>query len=90
MKHQECAAGYLRVNELMIDMINAVESRDKLTLIKRAQNFLECTEQLVGTFLTIANVSDAELDQTATSDAEDYQLLEEASAASIIRTSKVN
>lgn len=90
MKHQACAAGYLRLNELMFDMINAVESGDKITLIKRSLTMLEYSQQFIGVLMTVAGVTDSELENLSPSEDEDAQLLQEAASASQIRTAKVN
>ena len=90
MKHQACATGCLRMNELMVEMISAAEDGDKITLVKRAQSLLECSQQFVGTLMVVAGVTDDEIDKFTPNEDEDDQLLQEASSASQIRTAKVN
>jgi hypothetical protein len=80
-------AGFVRINQLMVQMINAVEDGDKEQLVKLSQHFAEDTEDFVGMLLTEADVSEEEMDKILP-DNED-QLVKDAASADQIRTAQV-
>jgi len=88
MKMSECTAGYLRLNQLMIDMIHAVDVGDKEFLIKMSRHFSEDSEDFVGFLLDAAEVSDDDFAKYPIPDED--EMLKDAASAEIIRTAKVN
>jgi len=89
MKYQECASGYMRINEIMLEMIGALDSGDKITLIKRSQSLLEGSQEFAGTLMTLANVTDEDLEAFVPSEEDDELLIREAASANQIKTAKV-
>jgi CDP-diacylglycerol pyrophosphatase len=84
-KKMECAAGYLRVNELMLRMIEAVEEGNKGELIRLAKHFSEDSEDFIGVLLTVAGVED---DDYVVLESDD-ELIKDASSAEAIKAAKV-
>lgn len=85
-KTMECAAGYLRINELMLRMIEAVEEKNKSELIRLAKHFSEDSEDFVGVLLEVAGVED---DDYAACQDDDEELLKDAASAEAIKAAKV-
>ena len=80
-------AGYLRINQLMIQMFDAVEEGAKERLIKLSQHLAEDVEDFVGILLMEADVTDAEIEAACPDDTE--ELIKDAASADAIRTAKV-
>lgn len=81
------SAGFMRISELMLSMINACDEGDKTALIKLSRTFAEDTEDFVGLVLTEASVTDEEVEDATKDDTED--LLRDAASAQQIRTASV-
>jgi len=86
----KCSVAFLRVSQLMMGIIDAIEDGDKEMLIKLSRHLHEDTTTFIGEALILGKVTDEELDKLAPSDDEDDNLLKTASSASIIKTAKVN
>ena len=87
MRMSECTAGYLRVNQLMIDMIAATDVGDKERLIKMSRHFAEDTEDFIGFLMDAADVTDEDFAKFPVVD--DDELLKDACSADIIRNAKI-
>jgi hypothetical protein len=86
-KKTEFSSGFVRINELMISMMEAAEDGDKERLVKLSQNFAEDAEDLVGLLLMMGGVTDEDMEKILPDDTE--QLIRDAASASQIRTAKV-
>lgn len=80
-------AGFVRISQLMVQMIDAVEDGNKERLIKLSQHFAEDAEDFVGVLLALANVSDEDMEKFSPDD--DDELLKDAASADQIRTASV-
>jgi hypothetical protein len=85
----KCSVAFLRVSQLMMGMIDAIEDRDKTMLIKLSRHLDEDTKTFIGEALVLAGVTDKELDELEPSDNEDEELIRKASSAIQIRNSMV-
>jgi len=85
----KCSVAFLRVSQLMMGMIDAIEDGDKDMLIKLARHLDEDIKTFIGEALVLADVTDEELEQLTPSDNDDEELLREAASASILKTSSV-
>jgi DNA polymerase III gamma/tau subunit len=86
MSKKEFTVGYLRINQLMLGMITAVEDDDKDHLVKLIKNFMEDTNDFAGVLLQAADVTD---DDLAKHDTDDEELVKDAASADQIRTALV-
>ena len=71
----KCSVAFLRVSQLMMGMIDAIEDGDKDMLIKLARHLDEDTKTFIGEALVLADVTDEELEQLTPSDNDDEELL---------------
>lgn len=86
METKELAPGHLRLSQLMVSMIGAVEEGDKDRLVKLSKHFTEDAEDFVGLLLEAAGVTDEDL---AKHEVDDEELLKDAASADQIRTAQV-
>jgi len=73
-------AGFVRMSELMVRMMDASEAKDKEGFFKHADSFLEDAADLVAVLCEDAGITDDEMDKHADS-IPDSQLIKEASLA---------
>jgi hypothetical protein len=89
MSKSESSAGYLRISQLMVAMIDAAEEGDKEKLIQLCANFREDADDFIGVLLMTAKVSDEDLEKLMPNPDQDEELLKKASEADMIKTAKV-
>ena len=81
------SAGFVRISQLMVQMMDAVDEGNKERLVKLSQHFAEDAEDFVGVLLAEAGVNDEDMDRIIPDDTE--ELLKDAGSADQIRTAKV-
>jgi hypothetical protein len=89
MTKSECSAGYLRINQLMTSMIDAATDGDKEKLIQLCLDFDEDTDDFINVLMSMAKVSDEDLENLLPDQDKDEDLLKKASEAEMIKTAKV-
>ena len=80
-------AGFVRISQLMVAMLEAVEEKDKERLVKLSQHFAEDTEDFVGVMFLAAGVTDEDMEKFCPDD--EQELLKDAASADEIRTAQV-
>jgi hypothetical protein len=80
-------AGFVRISQLMVQMMDAVEEGNKERLVKLSQHFAEDAEDFVGVLLEAAGVTDEDMERFCPDDVD--ELLKDAASADQIRTASV-
>lgn len=85
----QCSVAFLRISQLIVDMISAIENKDKTRLIMLAGNLSEDVDSFIGESFVLAGVKDEEIEALSPSEEEEIQLLKDAASADSIRTASV-
>lgn len=85
----KCSVAFLRVSQLMLGIIDAIEDGDKEMLIKLSKHLHEDTSIFIGEAFILANITDEELDNLTRVE-DDAELLKTAGSAYLIKTAKVD
>ncbi len=80
-------SGFFRINQLMLQMIEAVENGDKERLVKLSQHFEEDAQDFLGLLLVEADITDEDFQNFLPDNTE--ELLKEASSAYDIQHAQV-
>ena len=83
------SVGFVRISQLMVQMMDAVDEGDKVRLVKLSQHFAEDAEDFVGVLLEEAGVTDNDMDKILPTDEETEQLLKDAASSQEIKTAQI-